>query len=379
MHIKSFKGFHLDKNPLLKEAVGVPTGIVQTARNIYQDLIQEMSLNPGKVFREKKIILHPNPESRYSFSDFVLREVRVEFMFEPIEGNDSELFNFWVKRDTNFNPSTQKMDYKSDDFIEIGLTIGYPLRGKPNVEKVIGLLKKDNETDVFDDGKSIVSDIVHELKHGYDFYKKPSHSPKEIALYDTLASFVNSSGGFFYVFTRDIAYRSYYVRIFESLTRPSEVYASLIEKGVTQKTFLEELKKNKTFRTLELISGFDYDKFIQKIKSEQAYGIIDQAHPEVSEGEKIDMLLKILYANVGGELHTSIQRVLGLDISDLLGDTQKIKDQKEKIKEEIFSDWKRGQSDPEGYFRKLIEQNIYLANRTKRKIAKIYSLLPDGR
>ena len=99
----------------------------------------------------------------------------------------------------------------------------------------------------------------------------------------------------------------------------------------------------------------------------------------MDEKEKIDMLLKILYANVGGELHTSIQRVLGLDISDLLGDTQKIKDQKEKIKEEILNEWKRGQGDPEGYFRKLIKQNIYLANQTKRKIAKIYSLLPDGR
>ena len=378
MHIKSFKGFHLQKNPILKEAVGVPTGIVQTARNIYQDLIQEMSLNPKKVFREKKIILHPNPESRYSFSEFVLREVRVEFIIEPIRGNDLEFFNFWVRRDTNFNPSTQKIDYKVLDYIEIGLTIGYPFKGGPNVEKVIGLLKKDNETQKFDDGKSIVSDIVHELKHGYDFYKKPQHSPKEIALYDTLTSLVDSSG-FLHETTRDIAYRSYYVRIFESLTRPSEVYAWLIERGVTQKTFLEELKKNKTFRTLEIISGFDYDKFIQKIKSEEAYRIIDQAHPGVSEGEKIDILLKILYSNLGAELHTSIQRVLGLDISDLLGDTQKIKDQKEKIKEEIFSDWKRGQSDPEGYFRKLIEQNIYLANRTKRKIAKIYSLLPDGR
>lgn len=378
MHIKSFKGFHLQKNPILKEAVGVPTGIAQTAKNIYQDLIQEMSSNPGKVFREKKIILHPSSESRYSFSDFVLREVRVEFMFEPIEGNDLKLFNFWVRRDTNFNPSTQKIDYKSGDFIEIGLTIGYPLSEKPNVEKVIGLLKKDKDTQTFDDGKSIVSDIVHELKHGYDFYKKPQHSPKEIAFYDTLTSLVDSSG-FLHETTRDIAYRSYYVRIFESLTRPSEVYAWLTQNGVTQKTFLEELKKNKTFRTLELISGFDYDKFIQKIKSEEAYRIIDQSHPEVSEREKIDILLKILYSNVGNELHTSIQRVLGLDISDLLGDTQKIKDQKEKIKEEIFSDWKRGQSDPKGYFRKLIEQNIYLANKTKRKIAKIYSLLPSGR
>jgi len=378
MHIKSFKGFHLQKTPILKEAVGVPTGIVQTARNIYQDLIQEMSLNPKKVFREKKIILHPNPESRYSFSDFVLREVRVEFIIEPIRGNDPELFNFWVRRDTNFNPNTQKIDYGSGDFIEIGLTIGYPLRGKPNVEKIIGLLKKDKETQTFDDGKSIVSDIVHELKHAYDFYKKPQHSPKEIALYDTLTSLVDSSG-FLHETTRDIAYRSYYVRIFESLTRPSEVYAWLIERGVTQKTFLEELKKNKTYRNLDIISGFDYDKFIQKIKSEEAYRIIDQAHPGVSEGEKIDILLKILYSNVGNELHTSIQRVLGLDISELLGDTQKIKDQKEKIREEIFSDWKRGQNDPESYFRKLIEQNIYLANRTKRKIAKIYSLLPDGR
>lgn len=378
MHIKSFKGFHLQKNHILKEAVGVPTGIFQTARNIYQDLIQEMSLNPRKVFKEKKIILHPNPESRYSFSDFVLREVRVEFIIEPIDGNYLKLFNFWVRRDTNFNPSTQKIDYKILDYIEIGLTIGYPLRGKPNVKKVIGLLEKDKNTQTFDDGRSIVSDIVHELKHAYDFYKKPTHSPKEIALYDTLTSLVDSSG-FLHETTRDIAYRSYYVRIFESLTRPSEVYAWLTQKGVTQKTFLEELKKNRTYRTLELISVFDYDKFIQKIKSEEAYVIIDQAHSGVSEGEKIDILLKILYSNLGNELQTSIQRVLGLDISDLLGDTQKIKDQKEKIKEEILSDWKRGQSDPEGYFRKLINQNIYLANKTKRKIAKIYSLLPSGR
>jgi hypothetical protein len=359
---------------ILREAVGVPTGITDSGKNIYEDLIDFLEGNPSYAIDGDTIELE-NKDGRYDFADFTSDYVNVEINVREIPHDEYVILGMGVAGRTNLNKKTLRLNMLDMDNIDIDIKVGYPENEEVDSNKVISLLKSDRV--------KIISSFVHEIKHRFDSIKKKSESVKERSIYN-----VFSNNRFGNEVVDQFMFDLYYMTLIESLVRPSEVQSEFEQMGVTQEKFLKALQSQETYKNLKRISEFSYEKFRDNLKQNMDFvdfainSFQDEEQPKNDE-EKIDLFLKGLYITINNNKLNYTRRYLSSDVNPfaalfgIFGGGQ-IKDdmieEKEALFEKITKELRKYQNNPTKYFEKVISDNSREAQRMIRKLSKLYSL-----
>jgi hypothetical protein len=359
---------------ILREAVGVPTGITDAGKNIYEDLIYFLEGNASYAIDGDTIELE-NEDGRYDFSDFTSDNVNIEINVREIPNDEYVILGMSVEGRTELNKKTLTLSMLHMDNINISINIGSPENETPDPNDVINLLKSERV--------KIISSFVHEIKHRFDAIKKKSESIKGRSIYN-----VFSNNRFGNEVVDQFMFDLYYMTLIESLVRPSEVQSEFEQMGVTQEKFLKALQSQETYKSLKRISEFSYEKFRDNLKQNMDFvdfvinSFQDEEQPKNDE-EKIDLFLKGLYITINNQKLSSVQRYLSSDSNPIAAlfamfGGRRIEDDMEEEKEALFEKIKKElrkyQNNPTKYFEKIISDNSREAQRMIRKLSKLYSL-----
>jgi len=171
---------------ILKEEVGVPSGIADSAKRLYLDLITRLkrkTITGNSNFN----LLFKNKDGKYSFSDFKnFENIKIEFEFEgyDIAENPSHsgvlIMGMGHQGEAQLNDLFDLVNV-TNNTTTLSITLAIPT-------SIPEITNKDIIKTLMDNQVMIVSSLAHELKHAYDGYKKPTEKLKNRASYSAYSS-----------------------------------------------------------------------------------------------------------------------------------------------------------------------------------------------
>lgn len=157
---------------MILEAVGVPSNIINVAREIYDRLFYEIT-------RFKDIEDLTNNQMSFTgdfrISDYNFKEVIMGITFSEHNKIRIAGMNFHMSNPRLKN--NNKLYYTSNpNIVELSIDFVGPLN--TTIDELLEFIDKDKT--------QMVIDLTHELKHAYDSYKQPHESAKERSEYITI-------------------------------------------------------------------------------------------------------------------------------------------------------------------------------------------------
>jgi len=364
------------------EIVGVPEGIHETAKSIYGKYIDSLIEEINQQFGNMK--LGGATDVRFSIiGDYRVGDLSfdgvdfmVKFDFDEYRKVEIEQMSIGVgDKLTN----DYKVSYKK---IGPRLVMGakYQVPEDSSQEDLInGILKFQTKT---------ISSIAHELKHAYDFDKKPIRNASEKVIYHSIEDVMVSIRPLMKFKTM-----LYYSHVVEGSVRNSEIYTLMKLKGITKKQFKGFLSKTTTYDFLKYMIDYDYNKFIEEMMQsipgiESFLKHINIDYTNMTDEEKVNTSLKKFYQIVSKrrkdfledvmmDSHSDLMMILAsaLGIADnivKMGDNEaKVKAMK-KINKHINS-----YTDYVDFYQKELSDIKIAATNALKKLAKLYSLADD--
>lgn len=364
------------------EVVGVPEGIYDTAKSIYRKyidgLIEEIKSQFGnmKLGGSTEVEFSITGDYRIGDLSFTNVDFMVTFDFDKYRRVEIEQMSLAIgDKLTN----DYKLIYKK---INDGISMGakYQVPDDVSEEDLInGILKFETKT---------ISSIAHELKHAYDFSKKPIRNAGEKVKYHSIEDVMVSVRPLM-----KFKIMLYYSHVVEESVRNSEIYTLMKLKGITKKEFKNFLSKTTTYDFLKYMMNYDYNKFIEEmynsiegIESFLSHLKID--YKDMTDGEKVTMALKKFYQivsrrrddfldNVMMDMQSDLMMMLAsaLGIADNIvttGENEAKVKAKKKIKKHINS-----YTDYIDFYQKELSDIKISATNTLKKLSKLYSLAED--
>jgi hypothetical protein len=352
---------------ILKEEVGVPRGIADSAQKLYYDIISR--LKRKTITGNSNIILtFKNTNGKYSFSDYQdFETIQVEFEFDEYSETDTHKgililglgHNGQSQLDNGF-----RLINIDDNKIKLSINLAIPDSINEVDNKIIIKTLEDNR-------QMIISSLSHELKHAYDGYKKPSETLKQRSQYG-----VYSGTRFGIEEIDEFVYFLYFITAIENLVRPSEIYSLMQQGEISQKDFLNFISSNRTYSTLKKINEFSIDKLIESLKQkpEQVDNLLsnveDYEMPD-SVDEKINDLLKVIYLELQKK---TLQRAHSMLTNNFFEALFGLSDEKMKFLNSFESEILKFKNNPLKYFEFQEKKFKFVSEKMMKRLSKLYSL-----
>lgn len=268
----------------INEALGVPENIIQSAIKLYDYIVGYLSS-----------LDDINSDDKYNIQ--IIGDFRI---------SDMNL--------KNINLTIELHKYNIDNFVLISM--GQASERVINSMFQVEAILKPNETDLmidlatpttFDDEelvnffknnkKYLVPILAHELKHGYDIFKKPKANLLKKIEYNVYS---DSNFGGLKPLSRFL-FNSYYIHNIENLVRPTELAAHIQLDEVTPEQFKDYFLGNKIYQTLKEIKNFSYEELRNKlmeyeIEMDDLLNHIGESYDTLQE--KVDRILELFYINI---------------------------------------------------------------------------------
>jgi len=365
----------------INEKLGVPEGINQEAKRlhtlIFRDL-EKISI-PNYKEGEDKIEV-----AKYDikFADLDLKDIPliIDFVYYK-ELNKPEILSMAYGNSFSVFHRDRKIRLKSEakgSTLHLKLAVGDALSKEEFLDEI-----KENVT---------TSCIAHELMHMYENSKLESKGITKNIQYASYqgVSIVPKISKFTYLL--------YYTTSIENVVRPTEVYQSILDGGITKDQFEEFLQENKAIKTLKEAKTFSLEKFKGELESDEE--VIKMVENAKNTGYKTigsvsDDALNILFINLVNAalsegkniIDTFIsqnQKVTALDLfRSFLGLGDEPEDDKETLEiadenfKKLVSGYIKYQNNPMKYFEKLEKMINFTGDKMLRKIYKLYDMVPD--
>jgi hypothetical protein len=350
---------------VLREAVGIPEGIVETAELVYGQLMSELkSLNSISEDDEK---LHFRLNGDYQISDYKFKKIDLTLEIIRTDQVDKGTlvgmsFNFKSRLDNNTFKVIHQPTKKK---IELSVSVAIPEDGDLN--SVVQELENEKEMSI--------SSLSHELMHSYDKFKKPISNPSQRADYE---AYKNIRFGIDPI--DDFLHNLYFIHSIENIVRPSEIAADLKSGSINKEGFLVFLKNNRVYKKLKEINSFTYEglkkellNHVNIIRERLEQSGIDII-PEDNE-ELVNTVLDLLRINLVNGKGTVLKQDLTTNFfEEMMGFSGK--------KEEVFRNYvKKIQKydNTDDFFRneeKMFKRTSY---DLIKKIHKLYSILDKNK
>jgi len=352
---------------ILKEEVGVPRGITDSAQKLYNDIITRLK-RKTVTGNSNFSLSFKNTNKKYSFSDYQdFENIIVEFEFDGYD--ESETHKGILVLGLGHNGQSQldngfKLNNVDTDEIKLSINLAIPTSISEVDNKIIIQTLQDNKS-------LIMSSLAHELKHAYDSYKKPSETVKQRSLYGAY------SGTRFGIEELDkFVYYLYFITAIENLVRPSEIYSLMQQGEISQKDFLNFISSNRTYSTLKDINEFSLENMIKSLKQKPEEidkflsNVEDYEIPE-SMDEKINDLLKIVYFELQKR---TLQRAHSMLTNNFFEAMFGLSDEKMKFLNSFESEILKFKKNPLKYFEFQEKKFKFVSEKMMRRLSKLYSL-----
>jgi len=363
---------------LLSEAVGVPQGIMDAGEKLYHIVLDELKkINDHE---ENYVIDILNQE--LVISDLTLNHINLSIHVEQIDDYEGK-------------PVIASMgvanEFKFDDGILMQINI-------PNKELMLTINfvvpEEWDPKDLYDTIASNeihhISVMAHELKHRYDREKKPKSLVGDTAIYQAYAS---SGLRFGIPVIENFIRYSYFIQMSENLVRPTEVATRMIKKGITKKQFYDFIVNDTAYKELKEIQNFSFDYLMKELikQIDEVDGLIEHTGEDpdnMSVSEKIYFIFRLVYINlVNAKIDIfdnyfyshkeKISQMFGGMFAQQFGSMSKPNEEKEKIRDKFINHVSKYQNKETKFFVDECERFNYITTKLMKRIAKVYSLIPD--
>jgi len=353
---------------LIKEAVGVPEGIIQAGEELFNVVSSELKNIDSK-------------ENEYNFeikrkiiiSDVTFRKINLNITVEEIDGYDGKpvIASMGAGNRFKFDEGAMLQLNFKDSTIDLHISFVVPEDWDVN----------DLYQTFVEDKIRSTSVLSHEIMHRFHRQKQTFELIGGTADYQTYASGKINFG--IPILNKFMRF-SYFIQFSENVVRPSEVASRMIQKGVKKEDFLDFINNDEVFVELKEIRDFSYDYLIGKLYDEMKYvdrllEHIDEDPTQMSDEEKIKSVLELAYINLVNLKVENFDNYF-YDATEKLRNLFGLGDKnegKEKIRRNFVNHVSKYQNREMDFFKDECERFNYVSTKLMKKISKIYSLIPD--
>lgn len=379
---------------ILRESVGVPEGIHNSAETFMSELIANLG-NLKKVRKDffETTLTFENP---LRINDLTLEKINVfiTLIRQKFEVDGVKWISASVPSQTSGKPDLTKKNPKVGQTLDkdkLYISIDFAVDDEMGIEDVKQWFLNNQNS------KNLISTISHELKHLYDAFKQEYKSVKTMVDYITFNKTGTGQVGGLCVPIMEKFFLVYYLSDIETLVRPTEIYSHMMTNNITKEGFLEELKSTDIYEFIlkginyktevlenELVKDFDcvnsvldandfpfmnYDK---EEKIEAYMGVIPDIILSTSAESFVEYIISF-ERNFGMSALDDLARLLGINVPEDPEDMAL----KQKRMDEYLQKIKTRAENPEKFYDFLEKTINFNANKVLKKISKVYSLLPS--
>jgi len=353
---------------LIKEAVGVPEGIIKAGEELFNLVSSELKNIDSK-------------ENEYNFeikrkiiiSDVTFKKINLNITVEEIDDYDGKpvIASMGAGNRFKFDEGAMLQLNFKDSTIDLHISFVVPEDWDVN----------DLYQTFVEDKIRSTSVLSHEIMHRFHRQKQTFELIGGTADYQTYASGKLNFG--IPILNKFMRF-SYFIQFSENVVRPSEVASRMIQKGIKKEDFLDFINNDEVFVELKEIRDFSYDYLIGKLYDEMKYvdrllEHIDEDPTQMSDEEKIKSVLELAYINLVNlkvenfdnyfyDATEKLRNLFGLDNKN---------EGKEKIRRNFVNHVSKYQNREMDFFKDECERFNYVSTKLMKKISKIYSLIPN--
>lgn len=353
---------------LIKEAVGVPEGIIKAGEELFNLVSSELKNIDSK-------------ENEYNFeikrkiiiSDVTFKKINLNITVEEIDDYDGKpvIASMGAGNRFKFDEGAMLQLNFKDSTIDLHISFVVPEDWDVN----------DLYQTFVEDKIRSTSVLSHEVMHRFHRQKQTFELIGGTADYQTYASGKLNFG--IPILNKFMRF-SYFIQFSENVVRPSEVASRMIQKGIKKEDFLDFINNDEVFVELKEIRDFSYDYLIGKLYDEMKYvdrllEHIDEDPTQMSDEEKIKSVLELAYINLVNlkvenfdnyfyDATEKLRNLFGLDNKN---------EGKEKIRRNFVNHVSKYQNREMDFFKDECERFNYVSTKLMKKISKIYSLIPN--
>jgi hypothetical protein len=353
-------------NNILKEALGVPEGILVSAERLYR-----MCFN--RIIKITDPILKDSDEEVYKFviksefkiSDYTLTKINLMVEFVETDQIDSvELYSMGFGHKSSFNDESLKLI----TFIhpnEILVSIKFAITENTTISQVIKYCQQSQSV--------MTSSLAHELKHAYDHYKKPEQSLQQTSVYHGLQK---TSFGIKPI--NEFLHYLYFTHGVENLVRPTEFASLMKTHDIDKKVFYDFLTNSKMYTMMRDINNFTYEGLRSDLKNyiPQIDRILNKVTDKTfdSDEEKIDEILRLVYINL---INNTLDTTKSIMTNDFFEDMMGFRGKKDVLFKKIIKSVTKFESNIKNFYLYEEKKFKYISGIMMKKLAKLYSMAKD--
>lgn len=356
----------------LNEAVGVPTHIVDVARQIYNKIMSGIKPSTNLFsFLKKKIKL----KGDFQINDYKFKTINLHFDVDDINNyfntTGEELpkvilqgmgHHGTVEMDATFNYKT------NTDFNNIDLSISLTVGSNTTTQDLIDEFNKERVV--------MVSSLAHELKHGYDEYVN-----RKVYTHKRVDYKIGSQRRFGNIPPlNELLNYIYFAHTTENLVRATELYAALEESGISREEFYEFITNHRTYDTYKKGANLTYEDLREELKSiipllKKTFDDNNMDYPEnATDDEMVDFTLKKFYEVLLNWREGGMYESLLTDFRDhIFG----FEGAKQEFFEKYIKKINRFGDNYEKFIKYEISQIRKVCYKMTKKLSKLYSLIKD--
>jgi hypothetical protein len=346
---------------LLREAVGVPSNLMEVSYVIYDKLIDilpsfdtsDEDVQYETVYLDEPIFL----------GDMEIDSVEFRFNMTLTSQLNEVMVLGWNMTSTSTVSDTKVRKTSHTGRIRIGIGLAGPNNKIISTDDIVDLVERYKVESI--------SSISHELGHIYNDFKSEFVNVKKLSQYGALQSI-----NFNIPPINQFLHYLYFITEIENIVRPGEIYSQMKQNNVTKKDFYDSLIGTKTFKELKNIQNFSYENFREDLKNhmgriEEIFDQVNLDYSNMSEDEKIDKILRVLLYNIINKTMEKISDNYITPMESIFG----VSEEKDKIMDSLMKNAKRFVNDPEKYYLYQQKNMRRISRNVIQKISKIYSLL----
>jgi hypothetical protein len=346
---------------LLREAVGVPSNLMEVSYVIYDKLIDILpSFDTSDEDAQYKTVYLDEP---IFLGDMEIDSVEFRFNMTLTSQLNEVMVLGWNMTTTSTVSDTKVRKISHTGRIRIGIGLAGPNNKIISTDDIVDLVERYKVESI--------SSISHELGHIYNDFKSEFVNVKKLSQYGALQSI-----NFNIPPINQFLHYLYFITEIENIVRPGEIYSQMKQNNVTKKDFYDSLIGTKTFKELKNIQNFSYENFREDLKNhmgriEEIFDQVNIDYSNMSEDEKIDKILRVLLYNIINKTMEKISDNYITPVESIFG----VSEEKDKIMNSLMKNAKRFVNDPEKYYLYQQKNMRRISRNVIQKISKIYSLL----
>lgn len=350
---------------ILNERLGVPEGIIDASKNLYNDIIDIFFKKLSKYKRTYNFTI--KPELPYQIKDFTIDKVELEITLHETDQTDVvDLIGMSVQSTFSKDFSGEKPkfinDVKSTSKMEFDLAV-------PEVWDV-NMIKEYLQNNKV----KVITSFAHELKHEYDDFKSKTFSLVERVNYNVARKMMGWLKPL-----NEFSFYIYFISNIESLVRTTEISAELDLMGITKKEFLNFLLKNRTYKLLKDIQNFSFDglknnllEYIEEI--EKIFNEIDVDYSNMTNLEKVDEILKLYVVNFSNKKFENYLRYMTDSfMEEVFGFSEKKENWVDKFRQTLS----KYSNNENKFFEESEKLFKFVSTKMIKKISKLYDMLSE--